>query len=112
MEIIDLNEVFNEYFYKKFTFLLDNKIIKEGRLKLFTMKSFNLKFFIQDENNDVKSLEIPYPFKLIKNDNGYIFDYRLKNLKVNNPSELVYELLNEENTKSRYFDKPLLLKIE
>ena len=56
MEIIDLNEVFNEYFYKKFTFLLDNKIIKEGRLKLFTMKSFNLKFFIQDENNDVKFL--------------------------------------------------------
>lgn len=110
--IEDLNEVFNEYFFKKFTFILDNKILKQGRLKLFTMKSFNLKFFLLDEENSIKALEIPYPFKLIKQDNGYIFDYRLKHFKLLPDTELIDNLIENDTQKSRYFDKPLIVKIE
>lgn len=68
-KIIDLNEIFNNLFFKKFTFILEGKTIKEGRLKLFTMKGFNLKFFLLDNDNEVKALEMPYPFKLVKEKN-------------------------------------------
>lgn len=110
--IVDLNETFNEYFFKKFTFLLDNKIIKDGRLKLFTMKGFNLKFFLLDKDNIIKNLEIPYPFDLIKLDDGYIFDYRLEKFKLLKDSELLNNIFECDCLKSRLYDKPLIVKIE
>lgn len=110
--IVDLNETFNEYFFKKFTFLLDNKIIKDGRLKLFTMKGFNLKFFLIDSDNVIKNLEIPYPFELKKIDNGYIFDYRLDKFKLLKDTELLNNLFEFDCPKSRLYDKSLIVKIE
>jgi len=110
-KVEDLNKTFNEYFYKKFTFILDNKVLKEGRLKLFSMKSFNLKFFLVDGEN-IKTLEIPYPFVLNKIANGYIFDYRLEKFKLLKKTELLDTILEENNIKSRLYNKPLILKIE
>jgi hypothetical protein len=111
-KIIDLNEIFNDYFFKKFTFILDNKILKEGRLKLFTMKGFNLKFFLLDNENIIKNLELPYPFKLSKTEEGYIFDYRLDKFKLVENTELINNLADKDCQKSRYYDKPLIVKIE
>ena len=56
--ILNLNENLNSHFYKKFIFSLDNKIIKTGRLKLFTQKGFNLKFFLDDCDISIKELNI------------------------------------------------------
>lgn len=112
-DIIDLNEIFNDYFFKKFTFILDGKIIKEGRLKLFVMKNFNLKFFLLDKDNVVKTLELPYPFEL-KNikETGYIFDYRLEKFKLLKNLELLDNLADFDCPKSRLYDKFLIIKIE
>lgn len=110
--IIDLNETFNNLFYKKFTFILDNKIIKTGRLKLFTMKAFNLKFFLADATNEVKAFELPYPFDLIKLGDGYIFDYSIKKIKTLKRTELLDNLEAGDVHKSRFYNKPLILKIE
>lgn len=110
--VADLNEVFNNLFYKNFTFILDNKIIKNGRLKLFVMKSFNLKFFLIDNTDEAKAFELPYPFDLIKTDEGYIFDYRVKKIKTLKRTELLDNLEADDVHKSRFYDKPLILKIE
>lgn len=109
--VVDLNNIFNEYFFKKFTFILDNKIIKDGRLKLFNMKGFNLKFFLVDPDGTIKNLEIPYPFDLVQTSHGFIFDYRLEKLRLLENTELL-DNLEEDCPKSRFFDKPLYLKIE
>lgn len=110
--IKDLNEAFNEYFFKNCKFILDNKVVKEGKLKLFTMKGFNLKFFLLDSENNVKPLELPYPFKIVKRENGYLFDYRLSAFKTLKKSELVDNLLEENTPPSKFFNKPLIIKIE
>ena len=110
--IVDLNEIFNEYFFKNFSFIIDNKIIKQGRLKLFTMKSFNLKFFLIENDNSIKVLEIPYPFEFKRVKDGYLFDYRLKKIKTLPNTELINNLLEENCVKSRFYDKTLLIKIE
>lgn len=110
-KISNLTEVFNTFFYKKFTFILDNKILREGRLKLFTQKGFNLKFFITEGGDDIKIFEIPYPFAIKHNSKGYIFDYRVKSFTLLDNPEQIYEL-SEDFSKSRLFDKQLILKIE
>lgn len=110
--IIDLNETFNEYFFKNCTFILDNKIIKDGKLKLFTMKGFNLKFFLLDEENNIKPIELPYPFNIVKRENGYIFDYRLSAFKLLKKTELIDSLLEDAVAPSKFFNKQLVIKIE
>lgn len=108
--ILNLNENLNSHFYKKFIFSLDNKIIKTGRLKLFTQKGFNLKFFL-DDCDISKAFEIPYPFSIKELKNGFIFDYRLKNLDVDIEPEQIYAL-SDNIPKSRFLDKQLVIKIE
>lgn len=110
--IEDLNEEINNYFFNKINFILDGKVIKEGKLKLFSMKSFNLKFFLIDENNSIKTLEMPYPFRLIRHKNGYVFDYRLEAFRLLKKTELLDNLIEENFVKSRYFDKQLIVKIQ
>ena len=109
--VIDLNKIFNKYFFNQFTFILDNKIVKNGRLKLFSMKGFNLKFFLVDPDGTIKNLEIPYPFALVQTPHGFIFDYRLEKLQLLDNTEHL-DNLEDDCPKSRFFDKPLYLKIE
>lgn len=111
-KVIDLNEIFNTYFFRNITFILDNKSIKQGRLKLFTMKGFNLKFFLLDDEGNIKSLELPYPFDLIKTTSGYIFDYRIEKFKTLKNTELLQNFSETDIVKSRFYDKPLIVKIE
>jgi hypothetical protein len=109
-KVLDLNEDLNSYFYKKFSFILDNKVIKSGRLKLFTQKAFNLKFFL-DDCEVSKAFEIPYPFAIKSVKNGYHFDYRLKNLDIDVEPEQIYSL-SDTSPKSRFLNKLLIIKIE
>lgn len=76
------------------------------------MKGFNLKFFLIDENGEIKNLEIPYPFKLTKTREGYLFDFRLSAFKLIKKPEQVENLVEPDYIKSRYYDKPLYIKIE
>jgi hypothetical protein len=76
------------------------------------MKGFNLKFFLVDEENLIKNLELPYPFKMVKTDYGYIFDYRLEKFKLLKNTELLENLEEPDCPKSRFYNKPLIIKIE
>lgn len=110
--IVNLNEIFNNFFLKKITFILDNKNIKQGRLKLFTMKGFNLKFFLVDNGGETKTFEIPYPFEINKTTFGYVFDYRIEKFKLLKKTELLDNLEEKNIPKSRFYNKPLVIKIE
>jgi hypothetical protein len=57
-------------------FKINNKIIKKGKIKVFNFKHFFIRFKLENES-DYKQFEIPYPFKILKTDNGFIFDYCL-----------------------------------
>ena len=98
-QIKDLNEEINAHFLKNISFILDGKVIKEGKLKLFIMKGFNFKFFLIDNSNVIKTIEMPYPFSLVRKNNGYIFDYRLDSFKLLKKSELLDSLLEEHLIK-------------
>lgn len=61
---------------KNVEFKIDNKIIRRGKIKVFNTKQFFIKFSL--ENSEiVKEYELPYPYKVISNTNGFIFDYCL-----------------------------------
>jgi hypothetical protein len=57
-------------------FTIDGKSIKKGKIKIFNTKQFFIKFKIENDGV-VKEWELPYPYRLQKTDNGYLFDYCL-----------------------------------
>jgi hypothetical protein len=52
---------FLPFFQKNITITLENKIIRAGRLLLFSIKDFYLHFTLIS-NNTQKNFELPYPF--------------------------------------------------
>jgi len=57
-------------------FRIDNKIIKKGRVKVFNTKQFFIKFKLEN-NSEFKDYELPYPFRVERLPNGFLFDYCL-----------------------------------
>jgi hypothetical protein len=74
--MIKLENQLKDLILKNVEFRLDEKVIKRGKIKVFNTKQFFIKFKIEVEN-DTKDYELPYPYKVLKTDNGYMFDYCL-----------------------------------
>jgi hypothetical protein len=58
------------------SFVLDDKVIKEGRIKIFNTKQNFIKFRLETDGED-KEWELTYPYDIRETGNGYIFDYSL-----------------------------------
>lgn len=61
---------------KDIEFKIDGKTIRRGKIKVFNTKQFFIKFKLEN-SGDLKDYEIPYPYKITKVTNGYLFDYCL-----------------------------------
>lgn len=57
-------------------FILDNKVLRKGRIEVYNTKQNFIKFKIQIENKS-KEWEISSPYRIEKIKNGYLFDYSL-----------------------------------
>lgn len=83
-------------------FVIDNKIIKKGKIKMFNTKQFFLKFKIECAAS-TKEYEIPYPFRVENTSNGYLFDYTLSAMIP--PTEPLYwkiKLMNKDGASKLY----------
>lgn len=69
-------ENLKELMLKTVDFQLDGKSIKKGKIKVFNTKQFHIKFSMEHEG-DIKDFELPYPFKITKCPEGYLFNYAL-----------------------------------
>lgn len=57
-------------------FVLDGKIIRKGKLKIFNTKQFFINFKINDDDQD-KEYKLPYPYRVREENKGLVFDYCL-----------------------------------
>jgi len=71
-----LEENLKDLILKNIDFQIDGRSIKRGKVKVYNSKQFFIRFKLE---NDGKLIEydLPYPFKVIKGENGYLFDYTL-----------------------------------
>lgn len=61
---------------KNVEFKIDNKVVKKGKIKVFNTKQFFIRFKIETEDK-LQEYDLPYPFNISKNTDGYLFDYCL-----------------------------------
>lgn len=103
-----LDQVPGEMFFvsclqKNINFLIDNKIVKKGKLLLFRRAHYFIQMTLLNEKGSKENAEIPIPFKIEDyTDEGLIyFDYRINSLEVEELPKI------PEKITSIYFNKIL-----
>lgn len=71
-----LEDELKDIILKNIDFQVDGKSVKKGKVKVFNMKQFFIRFKLEVDQL-TKEYDLPYPFKVVKLDNGYLFDYSL-----------------------------------
>jgi hypothetical protein len=92
-------------------FIINNKVIRSGKLLIFNIKDFYASFTIVSEN-DTKVYELPYPFSVNIEENRVEFDYTLDTLAGNN-TMLLYKLkvLNRVK-KNKMFNNKVVIQFD
>ncbi len=97
----------NYFLQRNIVFVLDNKIIKEGRLVLYNEKDYYLVLYMRSGNNEQKKFEIPYPFAIQQQNNCLILDYSLSAIS-GGDSELYYRLVSlNQNSNSKFYNNKI-----
>lgn len=97
----------NYFLQRNIVFVLDNKIIKEGKLFLYNEKDYYLILYMRSGNNEQKKFEIPYPFAVHQDNNSLILDYSLSAIS-GGDSELYYRLVSlNQNSNSRFYNNKI-----
>jgi len=100
-------EYFLPYFQKEISIVIDNKVLRQGKLLLFSIKDFYLHFTLLT-NNATKNFELPYPFNAYMfnlSSNILILDYKNRTFTKDLPDilEKAKSLFNKDK-HMKYFD--------
>lgn len=93
-----------KFLQSKITIKCDNKVLKTGKLKLFTVKQYFIRFYLENEKKENKVLELPYPFLVHNENNMLTFNYKLTSLSFNNNKMTARLKYLKNSTTSKVFD--------
>lgn len=98
---------FLPFFQKNVTISLENKIIRTGKLLLFSIKDFYLHFTLLS-NNTQKSFELPYPFDTYMENltsDVLVLDYKINTFTKNLPEIKDFtKMLYNKGKHMKFFD--------
>lgn len=84
MNIESYNKILQKFLLQKVIFKCDNKILKTGKIKLFNIKQYFIRFNIENDRGEIKQLELPYPFIIHDDDNTCTLNYHLTSFTYSN----------------------------
>ena len=74
--MIELEEQLKPLMLQNIEFKSNGKTFKKGKVKVLNSKQFFIKFKLETVN-DTREYELPYPYRVEKLHNGFLFDYCL-----------------------------------
>jgi hypothetical protein len=86
------NKILQNFLQSRVIIKCDNKVLKTGKLTLFNIKQYFIKFYIETDKKENKVLELPYPFLIDYSDTGICsLNYKLSSL-CNNTQPVISKL--------------------
>lgn len=103
MNIENYNKTLQKFLLQKVIFKCDNKILKTGKIKLFNIKQYFIRFNIENDKGEIKLLELPYPFIIHDNGDTCALNYHLSSFTHSN-REVVSKInsINSDDTMRMY----------
>lgn len=77
MSIEAYNKILQKFLLQKVIFKCDSKVLKTGKIKLFNIKQYFIRFNIENDKGEIKQLELPYPFIIHDNGDTCTLNYHL-----------------------------------
>lgn len=104
MNIELYTKILQSYLQSKVTIKCNNKVLKTGKLTLFNIKQYFIRFYIETDKKTSKVLELPYPFCVESNDGICTLNYKLSSL-CNNHIATVNSLRGiNKNSANKIYD--------
>jgi len=112
VKVIDeIENNFKDFFLNNVNFVINEKIIKKGKLINLSVKDFFIIFQLEIPKGGIKTFEIPYPFG-IENKKSFVdFDYRLCTLTQNDTYKFVKARNFKPKKNSKFYDVQMIMKI-
>jgi hypothetical protein len=67
-----------KYLLQSVEFILNDKVIKRGRIKIFNFKQYFIKFTLETDTGEMKIYDLLYPFRVDRDPDGnVVFNYHL-----------------------------------
>ncbi len=67
-----------KYLLQSVEFVLNDKVIKRGKIKIFNFKQYFIKFTLETDTGEMKVYDLLYPFRVDKDHEGNcVFNYHL-----------------------------------
>lgn len=99
------NKILQNFLQSKVIIKCDNKVLKTGKLTLFNIKQYFIKFYIETDKKENKVLELPYPFLIDYNGEGICtLNYKVSSL-CNNTQPVIGRLKTcKTNASHKIYD--------
>lgn len=105
-----LTKYLQQYLLQPVEFIVNNKVVRRGKIKLFNFKQYCIKFTIQTDSGDIKTYDVLYPFNIYKEGSVCVFNYHLSSF-TQSSIETLYKIKALNKTKSLpTYDEIMLLK--
>jgi len=107
-----LQECMKTVLQRDIKLVINNKVIREGKLILFNLKDYYIECTLIMKTGQQKIYEIPVPFDIIIEDNKIQFDYSIDHAANNNLDNTVTikMLAVQSGKKSKFYDNVLTIE--
>jgi hypothetical protein len=109
--IEEVEQNFKNFFLNNVNFVINEKVIKKGKLINIAIKDFFICFQLEIQKGGIKTFEIPYPYELSTKKKHILFDYRLDTLTHNDPIKFVKAKNFKPKKNSKFYDVQMIMKI-
>ena len=102
-------KLFDSFLLENIAFSIGTKTVRKGRLMLYNINDYYIKFIIKTNKDLTKTYEVPYPFKITKDGNHIRMSYTVTDLcnENSNKEDFVNEFQPEQTNK--LFNNTLIL---
>jgi hypothetical protein len=104
MNIDAYTKILQSYLQSRVTIRCNNKVLKTGKLTLFNIKQYFIRFYIETDKKTNKILELPYPFLIENNDGVCTLNYKLTSLCNNHIATVNTLRAVNKNTANKVYD--------
>ena len=104
----DRFKILEHFLQKNVLFNIEHKTVRKGKLLLYNVNDYFLKFIIRTNKDINKTYEIPFPFQIDDKPNRVCFSYRIDDLCRDNNSKIEF-MRTLEPVQSKLYDKNLFI---
>ena len=101
-------KVLENFLQRDVNFNIEHKTVRRGRLLLYNINDYYIKFTIMTNKNLQKNYEVPYPYMIENHDSHVVLSYKIHDLvRGNNNKEIIARQF--EPVPNKLYDKNLYI---